>query len=604
VLVSSLDGTLHALDLVTGDERWSVPIGAGIGPPATDGTLVFVEDGGGSVHALRLADGTSAWTTVVLGAPSVDLAVVGGTIFLATRDGGVATLDAGDGSPRWQAALGGAAAPIAGIAVSGDLVLVTTDDQRLVALRRDGGEQAWTVPIDADGPGMPVVADGRVWAGGGEDVRTGTLRAFRVADGVLVWQADDPLMAPAVAGDLAISASAQSLISGRDAATGVERWRSASGNTLRQVAIVVDVAFVLSMTERQVYGLDAATGVRQWQLALDSRPGCFLAVAQGVLAVGTASGTLTVFESGPPVVAEGSPSGPIDPSPTASLVPASDSPVPGIGAVPLEITRRYTAAGLGIERPLGAAMSESGDIYVSDTSHHVTHIAPDGSVERWGGPGSAEGEFAFGTFEGGTNARGAIAIGPDGLVYVSDADNHRVQVFTAEGEFVHEFGELGSAPGQFTIPFDLSVDDDGNVYVTDDGAERITKLTPDGTPLWVADATTDARLQGHAHTAAFDSAGRLVVTIDDTATILRLDPATGQVLEALPGGGCESQPDPWDRIWVLDCVASELSVLDAAGNPLIVDRNLRLTLLRVRDDGHGIALGGDGSVLVVEVTPP
>jgi DNA-binding beta-propeller fold protein YncE len=249
-------------------------------------------------------------------------------------------------------------------------------------------------------------------------------------------------------------------------------------------------------------------------------------------------------------------------------------------------------------------MSESGDIYVSDTSHHVTHIAPDGSVERWGGPGSAEGEFAFGTFEGGTNARGAIAIGPDGLVYVSDADNHRVQVFTAEGEFVHEFGELGSAPGQFTIPFDLSVDDDGNVYVTDDGAERITKLTPDGTPLWVADATTDARLQGHAHTAAFDSAGRLVVTIDDTATILRLDPATGQVLEALPGGGCESQPDPWDRIWVLDCVASELSVLDAAGNPLIVDRNLRLTLLRVRDDGHGIALGGDGSVLVVEVTPP
>ena len=115
------------------------------------------------------------------------------------------------------------------------------------------------------------------------------------------------------------------------------------------------------------------------------------------------------------------------------------------------------------------------------------------------------------------------------------------------------FGSLGAAPGQFTIPFDLSVDDDGNVYVLDDGAERITKLAPDGTPLWIADHTTDPRLVGHPHTAAFDSAGRLVITIDDTGTIVRLDPATGQVLDSFPGGGCESVVDPWDRIWVLDC---------------------------------------------------
>ena len=248
-------------------------------------------------------------------------------------------------------------------------------------------------------------------------------------------------------------------------------------------------------------------------------------------------------------------------------------------------------------------MSKAGDIYVSDTSHRVTHIAPDGSVGQWGGPGSGEGEFDFGTFEGGTNARGAIAVGPDGLVYVSDADNQRVQVFTAEGGFVRAFGELGSAPGQFTIPFDLNIDDAGNVYVTDDGAERITKVAPDGTSLWIADETTDPRLRGHPHTAAFDSAGRLIITIDDTQTILRLDPETGEVLEALPRGGCESVPDPWGRIWVLDCSATELTLLDQAGNPLAADRELGLALLRLRDDGRGVALGGDGSVLDVVVTP-
>jgi outer membrane protein assembly factor BamB len=603
VIVSSIDGTLHALDLRTGGERWTAAIGANVGPPATDGNLVFVEDGGGSVHALHLGDGSFAWTSVVLGMPSVDPAIAGGTLYLATRDGGVAALDATDGSPRWQTTLGTSAAPIAGIAVAGEFVLVTTNDYRLVAIRRGDGEQSWAVPIDAEVPGMPVAAGGIVWAGVGYDVRGGTLRAFRLADGAAVWETDEPLMAPAVAGDLAISSNAESLTSARDAATGVERWRSPSGSTLRQVAIAGDTAFVLSETERQVYGLDTATGARRWQLALDSRPGCCMALAEGVLAVGTANGTLTVFESGPPVVEL--------PSPSSGFVPASgspsaafESPAAGLATVPLEITRRFTPAELGIERPLGAAMSDAGDIYVSDTSQHVTHIAPDGTVDRWGGPGSAEGEFAFGTFEGGTNARGAIAVGPDGLVYVSDADNHRVQVFTADGDFVRAIGELGSEPGQFTIPYDLGVDGDGNVYVTDDGAERITKLAPDGSPLWIADATTDARLQGHAHTAAFDSAGRLVVTIDDTQTILRLDPSTGQVLEALPGGGCESQPDPWDRIWVLDCTATELQVVDAAGNPLIVDRKLGLTVLRLRDDAQGVALGGDGSVLAVEVMPP
>jgi outer membrane protein assembly factor BamB len=487
--------------------------------------------------------------------------------------------------------------------VAGDFVLVTTNDDRLVAIRRGDGEQSWAVPIDAEVPGMPVAADGIVWAGVGYDVRSGALRAFRLADGAPTWETDEPLMAPAVAGDLAISTNAESLTSARDAATGVERWRSASGSTLAQVAIAGDTAFVLSETERQVYGLDAATGARRWQLALDSRPGCCMALAEGVLAVGTANGTLTVFESGPPVVEPASPSSGVVPA-SGSPSAAVEEPAPGLATVPLEITRRFTAAELGIERPLGAAMSEAGDIYVSDTSQHVTHIAPDGSVERWGGPGSAEGQFAFGTFEGGTNARGAIAVGPDGLVYVSDADNHRVQVFTADGDFVRAFGELGSEPGQFTIPFDLGVDDDGNVYVTDDGAERITKVGPDGTALWTADGTTDPRLEGHPHTASFDSAGRLVVTIDDTATILRLDPATGRVLEALPGGGCESEVDPWDRIWVLDCGALELRVLDPSGGELIVDRALRLSLIRLREDGRGVALGGDGSVLDVTVTPP
>ena len=189
-------------------------------------------------------------------------------------------------------------------------------------------------------------------------------------------------------------------------------------------------------------------------------------------------------------------------------------------------------------------------------------------------------------------------------MYVSDSENHRVQVFTPEGGFVRAFGSLGSGPGQFTLPFDLSVDDAGNVYVLDDGAERITKFAPDGTAIWVADQSTDPRLLGHPHTAAFDSAGRLVVAIDDTRTIARLDPSTGRVVETLPNGGCEAAVDPWDRIYVVDCLWTTLDVLDASGRRLATDPTLGFRTFRLSADGSGAALAADGALVLFEITPP
>ena len=98
VLVTSRDGTLHALDLGTGNRRWTASPGTGSGGPAIHGGLVFVVDAGGSVHAYRLADGSPAWTAVTLGTPRVDVAVGGGVVFQATRDGGIVALDARDGA--------------------------------------------------------------------------------------------------------------------------------------------------------------------------------------------------------------------------------------------------------------------------------------------------------------------------------------------------------------------------------------------------------------------------------------------------------------------------------------------------------------------------
>ena len=66
-----------------------------------------------------------------------------------------------------------------------------------------------------------------------------------------------------------------------------------------------------------------------------------------------------------------------------------------------------------------------------------------------------------------------VAIDTDDMVYVSEAINHRVSVFTSEGRFVTSFGREGVEPGCFDQPYGLAVDDCGVVYVCDCRNDRV-----------------------------------------------------------------------------------------------------------------------------------
>ena len=50
---------------------------------------------------------------------------------------------------------------------------------------------------------------------------------------------------------------------------------------------------------------------------------------------------------------------------------------------------------------------------------------------------------------------------------MADFYNHRVQKFSAEGEFLASFGSPGSGPGQLDRPIDMAVDENGSIYVVD-----------------------------------------------------------------------------------------------------------------------------------------
>jgi sugar lactone lactonase YvrE len=73
----------------------------------------------------------------------------------------------------------------------------------------------------------------------------------------------------------------------------------------------------------------------------------------------------------------------------------------------------------------------------------------------------------------------ALAIGPDGSVFVADQGSHVVQVFGPDGVFRREFGIAGSKPGQLSGVGAIAAAGDGSVLVAD-GANRIDRFDANG----------------------------------------------------------------------------------------------------------------------------
>jgi DNA-binding beta-propeller fold protein YncE len=249
------------------------------------------------------------------------------------------------------------------------------------------------------------------------------------------------------------------------------------------------------------------------------------------------------------------------------------------------------------------AVGPDGRVYVTDTSQRVAELGPDLEVIRtWGGSGQAPGRFRF--------VQGSLTVGPGGSVYVADTGNFRVQVFTPEGRFLRSIGEFGNGPGQFTWPFDLAVDADGNIYVADDKEQTLAKLTPSGDQIWRRGGLgeTEPLLQGHQHLSMLDPEGRLLTTNDDRGRVMLLDP-DGSVAQALtvtalgPGGVCDATLDADGHYFLASCTATADGMVYATDGTLVGGwTGLGLVQSpRWTADGRGYAVTDDGGIVEVRV---
>jgi DNA-binding beta-propeller fold protein YncE len=219
--------------------------------------------------------------------------------------------------------------------------------------------------------------------------------------------------------------------------------------------------------------------------------------------------------------------------------------------------------------PGGAALDSNANLYVVETSNQrVQVLTSNGAfVTKWGASGTAPGQF--------TLPRGIAVNQTTGAVYVADTGNHRIQQFTSTGAFVNQWGIQGPGNGQFSSPQGIAVDAAGNVYVADTQNHRVQVFNSSGTYLsqWGTLGSGDGQFSAPS-AVAVDRNTNSVYVVDVTASRVQKFTTAGVFVtkwgSSGSGNGQFSAPSgvgvsPDGNVYVADTFNDRIQAFTSAG---------------------------------------
>ena len=194
---------------------------------------------------------------------------------------------------------------------------------------------------------------------------------------------------------------------------------------------------------------------------------------------------------------------------------------------------RSLADGL-FSNPHGLRIDGDDNIWATDNVlHTVVKMNPDGRVLMVLGINARSREWhEFGHLRC-FNEPNDVAFGREGEIYVTQGHGKgesRVLKFDANGNFLKTWGGEGAGPGQFNVPHSIVIDDDGLVYIADRSNQRIQVFDAEGTYL------RESRHPGTPCGLCFSSDRHIFMAHGHTGLIMKLD-RQGKVLGASGGQG-------------------------------------------------------------------
>lgn len=171
--------------------------------------------------------------------------------------------------------------------------------------------------------------------------------------------------------------------------------------------------------------------------------------------------------------------------------------------------------------PSALALHPDGSLYVADTGNDaIRRIAPDGSVTTVTPAGES------------LNGPVGIAVGTGGRVIVADTYNDRIVTLDERGAVIPlaggpsaGFADGPAASARFDTPTGVAVDGGGHIFVADAGNGAVRVISPEGVVSTIAPGYADGSLRPIGVAVTDDGA---VFVTDDRGRVVELTPGAGQ----------------------------------------------------------------------------
>ena len=137
----------------------------------------------------------------------------------------------------------------------------------------------------------------------------------------------------------------------------------------------------------------------------------------------------------------------------------------------------------GFRRPTGIAVSAGGSIFVADSGNDAIRVIAGGEVFTFSG-GDGIGHTDGAPDRARFNMPGAVAMHPNGNLYVADTGNHVIRRITPDGVASTIAGQAGSRGysngdarnARFDSPMGIAISPDGRIFVADTGNHVIRAI--------------------------------------------------------------------------------------------------------------------------------
>jgi hypothetical protein len=148
------------------------------------------------------------------------------------------------------------------------------------------------------------------------------------------------------------------------------------------------------------------------------------------------------------------------------------------------------ATSSALHTPTGVAQAPDGDIYIADQGNNsVEQITPSGVLSRFAGSGTYGNASPGPATSSPLKTPTAVAVDSSGNVYIADGNANEIDKVTPSGtlSIVAGNGTQGTptagpaTSSHLNSPLGVAVNSAGDVFIADEGNNRVEEVTPSGT---------------------------------------------------------------------------------------------------------------------------